>query len=78
MVCWTGRRQVVHGKAQSQTRENYDCGYAGRWFRSVKFKRLDSFLFHGLGFWLGLAGPVQVQSRGSAPPGGRAAFLAVS
>ena len=53
MVCWTGRRQVAHGKAQSQTHENYDCGHAGRWFRSVKFKRLDSFLFHGLGFWLG-------------------------
>ncbi len=53
MVCWTGRRQVAHGKAQSQTRENYDCGHAGRWFRSVKFKRLDSLLFHALGFWLG-------------------------
>ncbi len=53
MVCWTGRRQVAHGKAQSQPRENYDCGNAGRWFRSVKFKRLDSLLFHGLGFWLG-------------------------
>ncbi len=53
MVCWTGRRQVAHGKAQSQTREKYDCGHAEHWFRSVKFKRLDSLLFHGLGFWLG-------------------------
>jgi len=40
MVCWTGRRQVAHGKAQSQTHENYDCGHGDVGFGRLSFSGL--------------------------------------